>query len=160
MNTDEFVLATAFATAMGLGGLAFLGAAAFAWRSRVRLAGAVSDWRQANGEILTAEIIVHRTADGDEYEPRVSYAYDIAGFRLAGDQLRVGARQVRLLKRRHRCRGDRSLPSRRSCPGACRSDNHSRSVLEAEPATSGLKSWFALGFALLAAAACTYFTLA
>lgn len=160
MNTDIFVLATALATAMGLGGLASLGCAAFAWRNRVRLAAAVSGWSRAEGEILTAEVIVHRTADGDEYEPRVSYAYDIAGFRLAGDQLCVGARQIRL--------SDRGIAAaaiaryHRGAPVLVHVDptNHSRSVLEAEAATSGLKMWLALGFALLVTAACMCVTLA
>lgn len=160
MDTDEFILATAFATVIGLGGLASLGCAAVAWRSRVRLADAVSDWSRAKGEILAAEIIVHRTADGDEYEPRVSYAYDIAGFRLAGDQLRIGARQVRL--------SDRDIAAaaiaryHRGAPVLVHVDptNHSRSVLEAEPTTSGLKLWLALGFALLATAAYMGITLA
>jgi hypothetical protein len=133
VNTNAFIMATAVTTAMGLGGLASVGRAAFAWRSRIRLADAVAGWGRAEGEILTAEVVVHRTADGDAYEPRVCY------FAAAA------------IARYHR-----------GATVVVRVDptNHSRSALETEPVTSGLQSWLALGVTLLATAALLWITLA
>jgi hypothetical protein len=145
---------------MGLGGLASLGCAAFAWRSRIRLADAVSGWSRAEGEILTAEVIVHRTADGDAYEPRVCYAYDFAGFRLGSDQLRVGARQILLSNRDFAAAAIARYHRGTKVVVHVDPTNHSHSALEVEPVTSGLKLRLAVSLTLLAAAASLWITLA
>lgn len=160
MNTDEFILATALTTAMGLGGLASCGCAAFAWCRRVRPAATVSQWSRAKGEILTAEVIVHRSADGEEYEPRVRYAYDVAGFRLAGDQLRIGATQLLFADRDIAAAAIARYHYGATVLVHVDPTNHSRSVLEAEPVTSGPKLWLPLGFVLLATAISICITLA
>lgn len=153
MPTDAMVLA-----AMIAGGVACTVYAALAWHLRVRAAARASGWPVTDGEILSAEIVVHRSDDGDEYEPQVRYAYRVAGHRLTGDRLRVGTRRIRSERAiaraaiAHYRAGDRVRvhydPARPE-----------RSVLEPAPTGSGLRPWLLCGLFLLASSAYVAVTL-
>jgi hypothetical protein len=135
------------------GGFACLAYAVTAWLRRVRRAEeAAAHWRMADAEIISVEVIRHRDSDGDEYEPRVRYAYRVAGRRFEGEKLRIGAKimmndkydaQLSIAKY---FAGDRIQI--RYDP-----DKPQRSVLEPVPTPSGLWQWVVFGIFLLASGA-------
>ncbi len=136
-----------------LGGLVAWASAAFALRRRMRRERAVAGWRRVEATIIDAEVIVLRTADGKQYAPQVRFIYCVAAREFIGEQLRLGARELRMQSReaaelalqRYRT-GDRAL-------AYCDPRDPSAAVLETEPAGPDFGTLFLLGLAMMALAA-------
>jgi hypothetical protein len=135
---------------MALAGLASIAYAALAWKRRLKAAERSASWPVAEGTILSATIVHERNYDSpDEYVPLVRYRYLVGGRRLESDRLRAGGRtayrdETRALAAIQfyktgdevRVRYDPLTPE--------------SSVLEVQPASTGLRGWLFFGIVLLA----------
>ena len=146
-----------------LGAMYFFGAlsflyAVFAWHHRVQTAERASHWSMAHGEILQSELVVERDSDGDDYIPRVRYAWTAHGKRWTGDRIRIGPGMS--FK-------DRMLAQHALAPYRAGErvrvwydpEKPSRAVLEREATGAGLQPWLIMGLFLLGAAAYTNLTM-
>jgi hypothetical protein len=119
----------------GLGAIAALGA---------------RHWPTAEGIVLSARTYLRRSSDGDEYQPEITYRYQVGDQTYVGNRLVFGARHYRVDKVAARKTVAR-YPAGSTVRVYYKPGKPERAVLEPRYAPAGLLIFLGLLFSVLSA---------